>query len=60
MDRKIGVDAGQAGKEVTFPSVNRISGGVSAMEVGRRKLVGKRNRLHVAFEALGAFVVQGF
>ena len=28
------------------------------MDVGRRKLVGKRNGLNVAFEALGAFVVQ--
>ena len=49
---------GQSGKEVTFPSVDRFFGGVSAMDVGRRKFVGKRNGFHVAFEALGAFVVQ--
>ena len=30
------------------------------MDVWRRKLVGKRNGLHVAFEAMGAFVVQDF
>ena len=57
MDRKIGVDAGQAGKEVTFPSGDSNFGGVSEMGVGRRKLVGKRNGLHVAFEALGGFIV---
>ena len=28
------------------------------MEVGQRKLVGKREGFHVAFEALGAFFVQ--
>ena len=58
MDGKIGVNAGQAGKEVKFPSVDRFFSGVSAMDVGRHKLVGKRDGLHVAFEALGAFVVQ--
>ena len=54
MDGKIGFNAGQAGKEVTFPCVN----GVSAMDVRRRKLFGKRNGLHAAFESLGSFVVQ--
>ena len=58
MNGKIGVNAGQAGKEMKFPSVDRFFGGVSAMYVGRRKLVVKRNGLHVAFEAVGAFVVQ--
>ena len=33
-------------------------GGVSAMDVGRRKLVVKLDGLHVAFEAVGAFIVQ--
>ena len=28
------------------------------MDVGRHKLVVKRDRLHVVFEAVGAFVVQ--
>ena len=58
MDGKIGVNAGQAGNEVTFPSVDRFFGDVSAMYVRRRKLVGERDGLHVAFEALGEFVVQ--
>ena len=60
MDGKIGVNAGQAGKEVTFPSVDRFFGGVSAMDVRQCKLVGKRDGLHVAFEDLGEFVVQDF
>ena len=60
MDGKIGVNAGQAGKEVTFPSVDSFFGDVSAMYVRRRKLVGKRDVFHVAFEALGAFFVQDF
>ena len=58
MDGKIGVNAGQVGKEMTFPSVDRFSGGVGAMDVRRRKLSGKRDGLHVAFEAMGAVVVQ--
>ena len=58
MDGKIGVNTGQAGKEVKFPSVDSFFVGVSAMDVGRRKLVGKRNGLHVAFEALGESVAQ--
>ena len=58
MDGKIRVNAGQAGKEMTFPSINSFFGGVGVWDVGRRKLVGKRNILHVAFEAMGAFVVQ--
>ena len=60
MDGKIGVNTGQAGKEVTFPSINSFFGGVSAMNVRRRKFVGNRDRLHVVFEALGAFVVHDF
>ena len=39
MDGKMGVNSGKAGKEMTFPSVDRFFGGVSAMDVGRRKLV---------------------
>ena len=58
MDGKIGVNAGQAGKEVKFPSVDSFFGDVSAMDVRRRKLVGKCNRLYAPFEALGAFFVQ--
>ena len=60
MDGKIGVIAGQSGKEVTFPSVNSFFRGVSAMDVRRCKLVGERNGMNVAFEDLGAFVVQYF
>ena len=60
MDGKIGVNAGQAGKEMTFPSVNRFFGNVSTMDVGRHKLVVKRDGLHVASEAVGTFVVQYF
>ena len=45
---------------MTFPSINSFFGGVSAMYVGWRKLIGKCNRLHVAFEAMGALVVQYF
>ena len=59
MDGKIRVNAGQAGKEVTFPSVDSFFGGVSAMDVRRCKLVGERVGLHVAFEDLGEFVAQG-
>ena len=44
-------------KEMTFTSVDIFFGRVSAMDVGRRKLVGKCNGLHVAFEAVGAFIV---
>ena len=58
MDGKIGVNAGQAGKEMKFPSVDSFSGGISAMDMGRRKLVVKPNGLHVAFDSVGAFVVQ--
>ena len=58
MDGKIGVNAGQAGKEMAFPIVDSFSGGVLAMDVGRHKLVVKRNGFHVAFEAVGAFVVK--
>ena len=58
MDGRIGVNAGQAGKEVTFPSVNSFFGGVSAIDVRWRKLVGKCNVLHVEFKALGELVVQ--
>ena len=58
MDGKIGVNAGQAGKEMTFPSINSFFGGVSAMDVGRRKLVVNHNRFHVAFETMGTFVFQ--
>ena len=57
MDGKIRVNAGQARKEVTFPSVDRFFCGVRVMDVRQRKLVGKCNGLHVAFEALGAFFV---
>ena len=57
MDGKIGVNSGQAGKEMTFLSVDSFLGRVSAMDVGRRKLVRKRDELHAAFEAVGAFVV---
>ena len=53
MDGKIGVNTGQAGKDVTFPSADSFFGGVSAMDVGRRRLVGKRDELHVVFKALG-------
>ena len=42
---------------MTFTSVDIFFGRVSAMDVGRRKLVGKCNGLHVAFEAVGAFIV---
>ena len=59
MDGKIGVNASQAGKEMTFPSVDRFFSDVSEMDVGRRKLAVKRDRLHVAFEAVGKFLVQG-
>ena len=45
---------------MTFPSVSRFFVSVNAMGVGRRKLVGKRDGLHVAFEAMGGFVVQDF
>ena len=58
MDGKIRVNAGQTGKEMIFKSFNRFFRGVSAMDVGRRKLVVKRDGLHVAFEAVGIFVVQ--
>ena len=58
MDGKIRVNNGQAGKEMTFPSFDSFFGGVSAMDVGRRKLVVKLDGLHVAFEAVGAFIVQ--
>ena len=58
MDGKIGVNAGQAGKKMIFPSVDSFFGGVSVMDVRRRKLVVKRDGLCEAFEALGAFIVQ--
>ena len=58
MDWKIGINTGQADKEMTFPGVDSFFGGVSAMNVRRRKLVGERDGLHVAFESLGEFVVQ--
>ena len=58
MDGKIGINTGQADKEMTFPGVDSFFGGVSAMDVGRHKLVFKRNGLHVGFEAVGTFVVQ--
>ena len=58
MEGKIRVNNGQAGKEMTFPSFYSFFGGVSAMDVGRRKLLVKRDILHVAFEAMGAFIVQ--
>ena len=58
MDGKIGVNAGQSGKEMTFPSVNSFFGSVTAMDVGRCKLVVKRDGLHETFDALGTFVVQ--
>ena len=43
---------------MTFPSVGIFFGRAGAMDVGQRKLLGKRNGLHVAFEAMGEFVVQ--
>ena len=58
MDGTIRVNAVQAGKEMTFPSVDRFFGGVSVIDVGRQKLVVNRDGLHVAFEAMGIFVVQ--
>ena len=58
MDGKIGVNAGQAGKEMKFPSVDIFFEGVSAMDVGRRKLLGKCSGMHAEFESMGAFVVQ--
>ena len=58
MDGKIRVNSGQASKEMKFTMVDRFFGGVSEMDVGRRKLVVKRDGLHVASEAVGAFVVQ--
>ena len=56
-DGKIGVNAGQAGKEMTFPSVDSFFGGVSAMDVGKHKVVVKREGLHVAFDSVGTFIV---
>ena len=35
-----------------------VFGNVHVMDVRQRKLVGKRDGFHVAFESLGAFVVQ--
>ena len=58
MDDKIGVNACQAGNEMTFPIFKSCFGGMSAMDVGRRKLVVKRDRFHVEFEAVGKFFVQ--
>ena len=58
MDRKIGVNAGQAGKEVKISSVDSFFSCVSAMDVRRRKLVSKHDGFHVAFEALGTFVIK--
>ena len=58
MDRKIRVDAGQSGKEMKFPRVDRCFSGVSAMDVGRRKLVVNCDGLHVEFEVERAFVVK--
>ena len=58
MDGKTRVNTGQSGKEMTFPSVDSFFGGVSAMNVGRRKLVVKRNGLHVTFDAVEALVSQ--
>ena len=58
MDGGIGVNDVQAGKEIKFPSVDSFFSGVSAMDVGSRKLVVKRNGLHVLFESVGAFIVQ--
>ena len=58
MDGKIGVNAHQAGKKMTFPSVDRFFGSVSAMDVGRRKLVVNCDGLYVEFDSMGAFIVQ--
>ena len=58
MDGKIGVNDGQAEREMTFPSVNSFFGSVSVMDVGRRKLLVKHDGLYVEFEAVGTFVVQ--
>ena len=58
MDGKIGVNDGEAGKEVTFPRVDSFFDSISVMDVGRHKLVGECDGLHVVFESLGAFVVQ--
>ena len=58
MDGKILANAGQSGKEVTFPSVDSFFGGVSAMDVRQSELLGERNGLHAKFEALGEFIVQ--
>ena len=60
MDGKIGVNAGQARKEMTFPCVDSFFGGVSAMDVVRRKLVVKRDGFYVVCEAKGTFVVYDF
>ena len=43
MDGKIWVNTGQYGKEIIFSSVNSFFGRVSAMDMGRHKLVVKRD-----------------
>ena len=45
---------------MTFPSNNSFFIGVSAMDVGRRKVVVKRDGLHVAFDSVEAFFVQDY
>ena len=58
MDGKIGVNAGQAGKEMTFPSVDIFFDGVGTMDMRRHNLEGKRDGLHVTFDAMRALIVQ--
>ena len=58
MDGTIRVNVGQAGKEISFPSVNSFFNIVSAMYLGRHKFLDKCDRLHVVFEAVGEFVFQ--
>ena len=53
MDGKIGVNASQSSKKVTFPSLDIFFSRVSAMKVGRRKLLDKCDGLHVAFDTIG-------
>ena len=45
---------------MTFPSVDSFFGGVSVMDVGRCKLVGQYDGLHVVFEAMGFIHCPGF
>ena len=58
MDQKSEANTGQAGNEVTFPSLYGCFGSVGVVHVWWRKLLVQKDRLCAPFQSLRAFIVQ--